>query len=103
VQIEAFWPTGNNLPPCAGPANALQNDTVYRFRIVVSDEGDIHYAVTPSGSQTPILQESLNASPLFPAGHPFPVDQTGYFFVPATTASADYTVYMSSLSVTWSR
>jgi hypothetical protein len=103
VEIEAWWPVGGYVVPnCPKNASPLRNNTKYRFVITVSDTGDISYSVTPLGSSTPVIQQALSGASWFtdPA-YPFPVSQTGYFLVPATTATADYTVYLSNLGVSW--
>lgn len=101
VQIEAYWPTGNAVAGRCVP-NALRNNQTYSFRITVTDAGMISYTVTPKGGSTPVLSDSLNGAALFTdRGYPFPSDKTGYFIIPATLGSADYTLYFTNFNVTW--
>lgn len=104
VRVEAFWPTGNNLSPCNGQGTLVNNQT-YRFRIAVSDNGQINYTVHPvsaTGAVGPAFTNTtVNGNTLFGGGYSFPVNDTGYFMVQATMDQADYSVYFSNLSVTW--
>lgn len=101
VRVEAFWPTGNNLPGCSAQG-ILQNNTTYHFRISVSDSGTIQYVVTRPGTSFPVASGVYNGATLFTNPlYPFPSTETGYFIVSSTTATVDYTVYMSNLSVYW--
>jgi hypothetical protein len=105
VRVEAFWPTGNNLSPCNGQGNLLNNQT-YRFQISVSDNGMISYTVksiSPSGMIiAQVASDVVNGNGLFTGkNYGFPSNETGYFMVPATIDQADYSVYFSNLNVTW--
>lgn len=101
VRVEAFWPTGNNLSPCSGQGT-LQNNTSYHFKVTVNDAGYISYVVTPAGSGTPFATGLYDGNGLFTGKtYGFPTADTGYFIVSSTSANADYTVYMSNLTVYW--
>ena len=102
VRLEAFWPTGNNTSRCGGQAQ-LENNRLYHFRIVVTDKGEIEYAVTPGYMDivTPIIHGFYNGNGYFNGGYAFPAQETGYFIATATSSEEDYTVYMNNISVTW--
>jgi hypothetical protein len=101
VRVEAFWPTGNNLSPCNGQGN-LRNNRSYHVRIAVNDAGYINYTVTEAGSSVPFVNDLYDGNGLYTGkSYPFPAGDTGYFIVSSTSANADYTVYMSNLSVYW--
>ncbi|WP_146209869.1 hypothetical protein [Vitiosangium sp. GDMCC 1.1324] len=101
VRVEAFWPTGNAVSGTCVP-NALSNNVTYTFRITVTDAGEISYTVTPKGSTTPIISDSLKGAKLFTdPRYPFPAGKTGYFIVPATLGNADYSLYFTNFSVSW--
>jgi len=102
VRVEAFWPVDNNVSECTGQAQ-LENNRLYRFRIVVTDKGEIEYAVTPGHTDiaTPIIHGRYNGNAYFNGSYAFPTQETGYFIATATLSEEDYTVYMSNLTVAW--
>ncbi|MFQ6312372.1 hypothetical protein [Lysobacter capsici] len=105
VRVEAFWPTGNNLSPCNGQGNMLNNQT-YRFRIAVTDSGMISYTVhtiSPSGLViAQVASDVVDSGGLFTGkNYGFPSGDTGYFIIPATMSNNDYSIYFSNLNVTW--
>lgn len=102
VRVEAFWPTGNNVSGCGGQVQ-LENNRHYRFRIAVSDKGEIEYSVHAGNSDDtlPLIHGRYNGNSYFNGGYTFPVQETGYFIATATAAEEDYTVYMNNLTVTW--
>jgi hypothetical protein len=101
VRVEAFAPSFSTVTGRCTP-NALKNNVTYSFRITVSDTGDVSYTVRDKRTNVVVSSDSLNATGLWAnQKEGFPTDKTGYFIVPATLGSADYTLYFTNLRVFW--
>jgi hypothetical protein len=102
AQIEAFWiGGGNNVTTCPTSRGPLLNNTWYHVTISVDDSAVISFAITGGNGPQPVISQTFNAANIYAKnGVAFP-NSTGYWILPATLSTRDYTVYISNLNVYW--
>lgn len=101
VQAEAWWSMGNSVLSPTIVAGTLQNNRNYQVTITVSDSAQLNYSIVDKQTQQLMISGSWSAQSVYPAFSPFPNLLTGYFLGHSHSASRDFTVYVTGMSVSW--